>query len=406
MKNMRTNIDKLYCVLRFESFPARVAAAYDPLLRDRPYVVVRQEGESHKSAVWSASAQARERGVVAGMPVHLMRKKFGAVDIVDYNEAHHAAALDELENLLLRYTPDVTVSRQGVCLLDLSRTPIGRIGLPEPVIATLQAEVSGRTGLGRPAAGLSASGVVAGILARLALPDGIRICQSGGETELLAGVETRMLPGLSHGCRERLRKYGLNTVGQVRRLDRIDLVKRFGGEGERLYRLVHGFDIKDSVAPPPPFFVETVLERDTADGDLLLQYLHRTVDRFCNLTRSARLAVKSAVLSIGYTDRKRAQKTVVFARETGDYQAIARCVERAFGELYCRRVGIRSLMLSGRRLEEDGGQTDLFASEWDDKQERLGASIARVRERGGFDAVFTGRDFGAYVKEVNHEKKQ
>lgn len=406
MKHMRTDIDRLYCALRFDAFPARVAAAYDPKLRGRPYVVVRQGSGSHKSAVWSASALARERGIDAGMPVRLALKKCGAVDIVDYNEAHHAAARDELENLLLRYTPDVTVSRRGVCMLDVSRTPIGRRGAPGQAVAELQADVSGRTGLGRPAAGISASGVVAGVLARLAQPDGIRICPRGGEAELLAGVEARMLPGLSPGCRERLRKYGLHVVGQIRRLDRIDLVRRFGGEGERLYCLANGIDLKEQAVAPAPLFVETVLERDTADDDLLLQYLRRTVDRFCDRARSARLAVKSAVLSIVYTDRKRAQRTIGFARETVDYQAVARSVERAFGELYCRRVGVRSLMLSARRLEEDGGQTELFAGEWDEKQERLGASIARVRERDGFDAVFTGRDYGAYVKEVGRDTQQ
>jgi DNA polymerase IV len=312
----------------------------------------------------------------------------------------------ELERLLRDYTPDVTVSRQGTCLLDLSRTPAGRSRRPGTVIAKLQEELPEKTGLERPAAGLSASSVVARILARMAPSGGIMICQNGGEAELLARVETRMLPGLTPGCRERLRKYGLNVVGQVQRLDKDAIVARFGGEGERLYCMAHGIDVRNGAAGSGPLFVETVLERDTGDSALLLQYLHRTVDRFCHAARLAHLAVRSVLLSICYTDRKCARKTIVFSRETDDYLTIMRRVKAAFDGLYSRRVGLRSLAMSGRRLGEGSGQTELFAGEWDDKQGRLGGSIARVREQSGFDAVFTGGDYGAYVKEAHYEENQ
>lgn len=399
---------KLYCSLLFDSFIAQVAAVHDPLLRSRPYVVVRQGGESHKAVVWSASALAREHGIVAGMPLRLALKKCGAVETVHYDEAYHGVVRGELMGLLLRYTPDVAVSRQGRCRLDLSRTPFGGSGTLALAVRRMQKEVSAGTGLERPAAGLAASGVVAGILARLAFPDGIQICRCGGEAELLAGVETRMLPGLTKECRERLRKYGLKIVGQVQRLARADLLARFGGEGERLYCMANGIDIKDSAAagPAAPLFVETVFERDTGDGVLLQQYLRRTVDRFCHEVRSADLAVRSVLLSIRYTDRAVARKTIVFSRETDDYQTIARRVKTAFDGLYCRRVGLRSFAISGHRLEEDSGQTELFASEWDHKQERLGESIARARDRSGFDAVFSGGDYGAYVKERSSEQKK
>jgi DNA polymerase IV len=400
---------KLYGVLLFDSFAAQVEAVYNPLLRGRPYVVVRQGCGSHKSAVWSASAPARGLGIAAGMPVRLVREKYRNVEIVRCNDAYHDVVRGELERLLRRYTPDVSVSRQGVCLLDLSRTPVGGSGRLERAVTDLRDDVSGATGLSRPAAGLAASGVVAGILARMALPDGMRICQNGAEAELLASVETRILPGFSQGCRERLRRYGLKTVGQVRAIAKSDLLARFGGEGERLYHVARGIDVKNVGAAfdgDAPVSVETVLERDTGDGDLLLQYLHRTVDRFCHAARVSRLAVRSVLLSITYTDRKCAQKTVRLPRETSEYQALVRRVETAFAGLYCRRVGIRSIAMSGRGTDGQGsGQLDLFEGGWDDKQGQLGRSIARVRERSGFDAVFTGRDYGAYVKALDYEKK-
>ena len=199
------------------------------------------------------------------------------------------------------------------------------------------------------------------------------------------------------------RKYGLTVVGQLQRIPREELTARFGSEGERLYCLAHGIDIGAEVQNSEPLRAETVLERDTGDVTLLRQYLHRTVDRFCHLARSGRLVVQSLRLSIRYTDGKRAQKTIAFPRETAGYVAVSRGVEAAFDALCSRRVGVRSIAMDGRRPGQGSGQTDLFDNDQDDRQERLGESIARVRKASGFDAVFIGGDYGAYVKEMHHE---
>jgi hypothetical protein len=147
----------------------------------------------------------------------------------------------------------------------------------------------------------------------------------------------------------------------------------------------------------PPLRVETVLERDVNDRALLLQHLRRTVDRFCHEAKTAAQAVRRLCLVIRYTDGKTAQRTIEFVNGTGDYLALVQRVSETFDELYVRRVGIRSMTLQSRRLEPESGQTELFASAGQEKQRRLGASIAAVRERMDFDAVFTAADQQAHA---------
>jgi DNA polymerase IV len=382
----------LYGVLIFSEFPAQVAAAYDPRLRGTAYAVVRQNSESHKSAVWSVSHAAAARGVRPGMPVSAARRVCAGIEMIAHDEALQEATRAELGAALSRYSPAVAIRRSGTCVLDLSRTPFSRGGRLHEQARALQAAVCLAAGLGPPSVGIAASRLAAAIAARRAPESGIIICPVGGEEELVASCDTAALPGLSAACRERLRKYGLRTVAQVQRLPRRDFGVRFGAEGERLYALAHGLDTGETAAPAAPIEVETVLDRDTGDRDLLLQYLRRTVDRFCHRLRITGTAVHAARLVIRYTDNKRTQKTVGFAGDAVGYQPLVAAMTGAFDALCVRRVGIKSILMTGVRCEAASGQVELFESAWEGKQRDLGATIADVRQRMDFDALFSGAD--------------
>jgi DNA polymerase-4 len=382
----------LYGVLIFSDFAAQVAAAYDPRLRGTAYAVVRQNSESHKSAVWSVSHAAAARGVRPGMPVSAARQRCTAIEIVPCVEELLAAAAAELRRALLSYSPAVTVRRSGTCLLDLSRTPFSRGRRLYEQARALQTAVCLATGLERPAVGIASSRLTATIAAERATAGGVVICPAGGEEELVASCDTAALPGLSAACRERLRKYGLRSVAQVQRLPRRDLGVRFGAEGERLYALAHGIDTGETATPAAPIEVETMLDRDTSDRELLLQYLRRTVDRFCHCLRIKGLTVHTARLVIRYTDNKRTQKTVGLAGHAIGYQSLVAAMTGAFDTLCVRRVGIKSILMTGVRCEAAGGQVELFESAWEGKQRDLGEKIADVRQRMDFDALFSGAD--------------
>jgi DNA polymerase-4 len=387
----------LYCVLIFPDFPAQVAAAYDPRLRGTAYAVVRQNSESHKSVVWSVSRAAVARGVRPGMPVSVAHQRCTAIEIVPDVEDMFAAALTELRRALLSYSPVVAVRRSGTCLLDLSRTPFARSGRLQREAKALQSAVCLATGLERPAVGIASSRFAATIAAERAQAGGVVICPAGGEETLIAACETRVLPGLSLLCREQLRKYGLRTVAQVQRLPCHDLCVRFGAEGERLYAMARGIDTGETAASAAPIEVETVLDRDTCDRELLLQYLRRTVDRFCHCLRIEGMTARAVRLIIRYTDNKRTQKTVGLAGLAAGYLPLVTAMTVVFDTLCVRRVGIKSILMTGVRCEAASGQVELFESAWEGKQRDIGATIADVRQRMDFDALFSGADHAVHA---------
>ncbi|MFH1572137.1 MAG: hypothetical protein ABIL09_29375 [Gemmatimonadota bacterium] len=239
----RPRPEPLYVALEFAQFPAQVLAAGKRPLRGKAFAVVRQSGDSHKAAVYAVSAAARELGVDPGMPVFVLRRKFGGkVQVVGRDEGMEDRVVRRLQELCESWTPDFEVGRWGTCLLDLAGSPLQRQMAWEAVADLVRARMQDGTGLSEVAVGASASPLVARALARGARPRGVEVCPPGEEMEALAELELEALPGLHGGARDRLRRYGIESVEQVRQLERPALVKRLGrADGEGVYGLVRGW---------------------------------------------------------------------------------------------------------------------------------------------------------------------
>jgi hypothetical protein len=124
----------------------------------------------------------------------------------------------------------------------------------------------------------------------------------------------------------------------------------------------------------------------------LLQYLRRTADRFCHNLRIKGMAAHAVRLIIRHTDGKRTQKTIGLGERAAGYLPLVAALTGAFDALCVRRVGIKSILLTCVRCEAASRQTELFESAWEGKQRQLGETIAAVRRRMDFDALFSGAD--------------
>lgn len=125
------------------------------------------------------------------------------------------------------------------------------------------------------AIGISSSPLVARLLARQALPQGILVCPPGSELDELASKPVDALPGLSGPVPDKLRKYRLLYVHQIKRLDRRSLAKRLGlYDGAKLYGMVRGIGDPTPREKTPAIVARTVLRSDLNDEYLLTQCVY------------------------------------------------------------------------------------------------------------------------------------
>lgn len=412
---MRIVAHACYMALSIDRFSAQVIAAYHPELSDVPFVVVRQAAESHKSHVWSCSLAALDRRVHPGMPVPLAVKRCPGLKVLPRDEALEKTVCRELNGVLFGYTPEYEVSASGACLANLTGTPLLEQVLPTMVAEEVQEAIAYRIGLEEVAAGLAGSRLIARLMAKLAMPDGVRMCGPGDEGDTLASLDTSLLPGLSSACRGRLKAYGLKRIGQVRQLGRDALVARLGSEGERLYSLSLGMDsggnqkwvgVKEAPAVYEATFkdvvAETVLNRDINDQDVLIQQVRFTADKLSFELASKGLWTKRVTFVLTYTDRRSVQRTASWPTATNEFPRIAETAVLLFTALYQRRVAIKSFRLTGRAPRRDPGQLNLLETPGEQKQRKAAGAITEVRKRMGFSSVVSA----AHMKESDFEKAE
>jgi DNA polymerase-4 len=398
------NPHPLFAAVVVPHFTAQAMIAAQPALRGMAFAVADQAVESHKTPVLDVSPAAETRGVHPGLPVFLMRRKWPRMPVLPRDAAAETLLRDRMRALWTRCTPEFTVRDNGGAMLDMTGTPLGREALPRRGVTSpeqgmlrlagrLQAGLLG-LGLESAAIGIGSSQVMARVLARLGAPDGLLVCIPGGESRALDRLSPLLLPGLSPGARERLRKYGFATVGAVRSLEKEALILRFGAEGEKLYSLARGLDLEPVLVRRKPLAVETVLSHDVNDEAALRNQVRLTADKLGHALRGAdggngRKANRFTMILM-YSDGRAARRTLRLHPPTAAFQPLAEGAVALFLELYKRRVALRRIRLLVTAPAVETGQRELFETEGEGKREALEAAIDRIRAKRSFGAVLSG----------------
>jgi DNA polymerase IV len=380
-----------YISLYIPDFPAQSYAAYHPEVNGIPFVIVRQQANSHKSIVTSLSPEAQARGLYHGFPVAKLAERFRDIRIIPDEPALAAAIADDCATVLSAFSPDVRVNPRGSALVNAT----GMRRLLGPRFHSLAAEirfaVKSTLAIHNCAAGAGASPYIASMAARAAAPDGITICEKGREAAMLAPVAVSTLPGLSATLRRRLGDYNIRTVADIQRLSEGFLKARFGEEGMRLHAMAHGAFLQSR---PRSCLneIETgqTLARDENDVSALKSRIRDIVDRLVFELRTVRLQAGSVAFTVRYSDDKAVQRSMKLLSPTSDFTLLYKCCCVLFDQAYTRRIAVRRLSASARPFNERECQLDLFDAGAQMKQENMGRSIGEIRMRMGFAVVRNG----------------
>lgn len=391
---MPTLPDTLFAAVVCDEFAAQVLIGYGISTRAQPFVVRSQSDESHKSVVWSVSPGAQELGIICGMPVFTVKRRYPGVTCIERRLDLELHACSELNAVLEGFSPDHAVRSTGKGVVDLTATPASRQLSWNTIGCEIKKKIASVTGLERVAVGIARTALIAVILAKQARPENVLLCPYGEELHFLSTLDCRLLPGLSPQCRAGLKKYGINQVCQVAAVGRAALVNRFGAEGDKLYAMASGVYEQEMHEDPGIFQVETVFQKDSNDSAALHEQLQYVVDKFCHQIKRCNLCIRQFTMVLRYSDNKRRQKTVRLPHETNDFSILMTMALRLFDELYERRIALRSVTVLARHTGQESGQLNLFDGERERKQQLLAEGIVTVRNRFQFRSVVRGATVG------------
>lgn len=287
-----------------DAFYASVEQRDEPRLRGQPVIVAWQGA---RSVVCAASYEARKFGVRSAMPAIRALRLCPQGIFVTPDFSRYREVSRQIRAIFLRYTELVEPLSLDEAYLDVSDN---RLGIPTAtkVAKAIRRDIVRETAL-TASAGVAPNKFLAKIASDWRKPNGLFVIQPHEVLDFLAPLPVGRLPGVGRATEHQLQLLGIACVRDLRALPHLDLVRRFGRFGERLYSLALGED-HHPVEPDRP--LRQVSVERTLESDLPLTELMPIV-------RETAAKVWLAVETSG-----RAGRTVVLKLKTADFRTLTR----------------------------------------------------------------------------------
>lgn len=381
------NNTKLFCTLYIPQFSAQAIAVSTPLFAPLSYAVTNQNVHNSNSFIYSCSPTASHEGVEPGMYLHSARKYSPHLIILPRDNEREKLIKQQISDVLYTYTPSFTCNKKGtIWNIDLSNTPLSKQLDSHEVGIELHKALKEETLLETVILGLGTTELISKIMVKQRSIDGVSIDPENGT---IAKLSSHLLPNVTQKSKDLFKKYGLTTIGMIQQLSKSDLRRRFSHEGERIYGLVHGFDLH--IKKQSNKIIEETFHfpYDSNDLTFLDHKISLTVDRLCFKLHKENNKVTTITCEITYIDRKKSQRSMSYTTPTNNFTLLKKSVTKIFTEIYTERRGLKSIKIHGKCTHNDVLQEDLFHTT--SKQDKLYESMNTVRRNYTFSKLVYGK---------------
>ena len=375
----------LHCDL--DAFYASVEQRDHPEYRGKPVIV---GGAAHeRGVVCAASYEARKFGVRSAMPLRTAGRLCPDGIYVPGDFDRYAQASDEVMALFAERTPLVEPISLDEAFLDVTASE-QLFGGPERIARDIKRAVRERCGL-VISVGAATNKLCAKIGSDLRKPDGLVVVPPGGEEAFLAPLPLERLWGVGPKTRDVLYRWGLRTIGDLARFDRLALETRFGEHGGAIWERAHGID-DASVTPSAAAKSvghEHTFDANTLDERLLESMLLRLAEGVGRRLREDSLRGRTITLKLRVAPFETRTRQRTLSDATSDDVTIFRIARQLLRGLLAddradgRTSPVRLIGVSVSGLVE-GEQLGLFDAA---RHNRLNAALDAVRARFGDGAL-------------------
>jgi len=321
----------------------------DPSLRGRPLAVGGRPEQ--RGVIATCNYEARRFGVHSAMSSALAMRKCPGLLILPPAMEKYRVASRQIMAIYRDYTPIVEPLSLDEAYLDVTLAPHCK-GSATLMAAEIRERVRATVGV-TVSAGVAPNKFVAKIASDWNKPDGLFVVRPHEVDAFVAALPVRKIFGVGKVTAAKLEQLGVQTCRDLREWALVDLHRRFGAFGRRLYDLSRGND-RRSVQPDQErksISVETTYVDDlrtladcAAQIRLLAEQLDARIERV-----GAAAAIRKLYVKIRFADFQRTTVECV-AGET-DLPTFVALLEKGFA----RRDRPVRLLGVGVRLEEDDG---------------------------------------------------
>ena len=374
-----------------DAFYAAVEKRDRPELADKPVIV----GGGTRGVVSTACYIARIRGVKSAMPMFKALKLCPEAVVIKPDMAKYAAAGKIVRELMLEVTPLVEPLSIDEAFLDLSGTARLHGMSPALTLARLIARITEKVGI-TASVGLSHNKFLAKLASDLEKPRGFSVLGRAETLSFLAAKPVGFIWGVGKAMQEDLAKAGITMIGQLQQMEKVELMRRFGSMGARLYHLSRGEDqrIVSTDDHSKSISAETTFNSDIRERAELERILWPLAEKVSRRAKAEGVAGHTVVLKLKTADFKLRTRNVSLADPTllasRIYDAALPLLAREATGTAFRLIGVGISGLVESRPESETETLDITTA----ARAKAELAVDRIRDKFGRSAVGRGIGFG------------
>ncbi|GAB5554205.1 MAG: DNA polymerase IV [Saprospiraceae bacterium] len=333
-----------------DAFYAAVEQRDDPTLKGKPVAV---GGGSLRGVVASASYEARQYGVRSAMPSMTAQRLCPGIIFVKARFEVYREVSQQIRDIFFSYTDLVEPLSLDEAYLDVTEP---KQGPPSATIIAQQIrdKIFAQTQL-TASAGISFNKFLAKVASDINKPNGMKAILPQEASAFIDALPIQKFHGIGKVTAKKMKQMGIFTGKDLKKMDQIEMVKRFGKVGLYYYKIVRGEDdrpvnpnrIRKSIG------AERTFSEDLTDLDAMkekLRYISKVVfdymEKSDNYGRSATLKIKSSEFKI--TTRSR-----TFAGEIRSYAQLLDTIFQLLEENKDQIEPVRLLGVSVSNLSKE-----------------------------------------------------
>ena len=351
-----------------DAFYASIEQRDNPEYRGKP-IVVGGLPDGRRGVVATASYEARKYGIHSAMsskrayqlcPTAIfLRPRFDA-----YKEVSR-----KMREIFSRYTDLIEPLSLDEAYLDVTCDK-QNIGSAIEIARQIKDAIRNELNL-TASAGVSINKFVAKIASDMKKPDGLTFIGPSKIEGFMETLPVEKFFGVGKVTAEKMKKMGLHTGADLKKLTEKELTKYFGKAGRFYYYIVRG---KDDRRVEPDRETKSVGAEDTFAFDLttpeeMNSELERIAETVCDRLQRHKLSGRTVTLKIKYSDFKQITRNRSFLHPIDDLETITETAKQllALTETEGKAVRLLGITLSNFgevqpviRKVEDTGQLRLF----------------------------------------------
>jgi len=330
-----------------DAFYASVEQRDNPDYRGKP-LVVGGLPQGRGGVVAAASYEARKFGIRSAMPSKRALELCPDVLFVRPRFPAYKEVSGQIRDIFRRYTDLIEPLSLDEAYLDVTEDKL-HIGSAIEIARQIRHAIKTELQL-TASAGVSINKFVAKVASDINKPDGLTFIGPSHVAEFMEQLPVEKFYGVGKVTADKMKKMGLFTGADLKRLREDELVENFGKVGRFYYNIVRGIDQREV---QPERETKSLAAEDTFEYDLTtVEEMNVELDKIaqivCGRLEKYELKGRTVTVKIKYSDFKQITRSKSFPEAISDLETISNTAKELLSsaDLIGKKVRLLGISLS------------------------------------------------------------